>query len=73
MIAGGRSRRLSFRRGAERYDAVLWYGRGGLTMEFDGRHARLQFVARGGGDVRPVPRRRAGARHLRSGPAAISI
>jgi 3-methylcrotonyl-CoA carboxylase alpha subunit len=47
-LAGGRSRRLSFRHGAERYDAVLWYGRGGLAMEFDGRTDRLQFVPRGG-------------------------
>jgi 3-methylcrotonyl-CoA carboxylase alpha subunit len=47
-LAGGRSRRLSFRRGAERYDAVLWYGRDGLAMEFDGRTDRLQFVPRGG-------------------------
>jgi 3-methylcrotonyl-CoA carboxylase alpha subunit len=47
-LAGGRSRRLSFRRGAERYDAVLWYGRDGLATEFDGRTDRLQFVPRGG-------------------------
>ncbi len=31
-----RSRRLSFRRGGERYDAALWYRRDGLTMEFGG-------------------------------------
>ncbi len=48
MIAGRRSRRLSFRRNADRYDAVLWYGRDGLTMEFGGTSARLQFVARDG-------------------------
>ena len=48
MIAGRRSRRLSFRRNADRYDAVLWYGRDGLTMEFGGTSARLQFIARDG-------------------------
>jgi 3-methylcrotonyl-CoA carboxylase alpha subunit len=48
MIAGRRSRRLSFRRDADRYDAILWYGRDGLTMEFGGTSARLQFVARDG-------------------------
>jgi 3-methylcrotonyl-CoA carboxylase alpha subunit len=47
-LTGRRSRRLSFRRGAERYDAVLWYGRDGLAMEFAGRTDRLQFVPRGG-------------------------
>jgi len=47
-LAGRRSRRLSFRHGTERYDAVLWYGRDGLAMEFGGRTDRLQFVPRGG-------------------------
>jgi 3-methylcrotonyl-CoA carboxylase alpha subunit len=47
-IGGRRSRRLSFRHGAERSDATLWYGRDGLTMEWDGAKARLQFVARAG-------------------------
>jgi 3-methylcrotonyl-CoA carboxylase alpha subunit len=47
-LAGRRSRRLSFRHGGQRYDAVLWYGRDGLAMEFDGRTDRLQFVLRGG-------------------------
>jgi len=45
-IAGRRSRRLSFRYGAERYDPIIWYGRDGLTMEFGATNARLQFVAR---------------------------
>src|SRR5437667_7472884 len=35
-LARRRSRRLSFRGGGERYDAVLWYGRDGLSMEFGG-------------------------------------
>ena len=48
-IAGRRSRRLSFRHGSERYDAVLWYGRDGLSMEWRGTDSRLQFVPRDGG------------------------
>src|SRR6266436_2428543 len=48
-LAGRRSRRLSFGHGAERYDAVLWYGRGGLSLEFGGKNDRLQFVPREGG------------------------
>jgi 3-methylcrotonyl-CoA carboxylase alpha subunit len=48
MVAGRRSRRLSFRHGVERYDAVLWYARDGLSMEFGGGNARLQFVPRDG-------------------------
>src|SRR5262249_10017341 len=47
-LAGHRSRRLSFRGGGERYDAALWYGRGGVTTEFGGTHDRLQFVPREG-------------------------
>ncbi len=39
---------LSFRGGGERYDAVLWYGRDGLSMEFGGTNDRLQFVPREG-------------------------
>src|SRR6516162_5078336 len=45
-LAGRRSRRLSFRHGGERYDAMLWYGRDGLSMEFDDTSDRLQFVPR---------------------------
>jgi 3-methylcrotonyl-CoA carboxylase alpha subunit len=48
-ITGRRGRRLSFRHGAERYDAMLWYGRDGLRLDLDGTNARLQFVARAGG------------------------
>jgi 3-methylcrotonyl-CoA carboxylase alpha subunit len=48
MVAGRRSRRLSFRHGAERYEVMLWYARDGLSMEFAGTHARLQFVLRDG-------------------------
>jgi 3-methylcrotonyl-CoA carboxylase alpha subunit len=47
-IIGRRSRRLSFRHGSERYDAVLWYGRDGLSLEWRGSEARLQFVPREG-------------------------
>jgi 3-methylcrotonyl-CoA carboxylase alpha subunit len=47
-LTGCRSRRLSFRQGAERYDAVLWYDRDGLRLEFGGRTERLQFVPREG-------------------------
>jgi 3-methylcrotonyl-CoA carboxylase alpha subunit len=47
-IAGRRSRRLSFRHGTERYDVALWYERDGLSMEWRGTNARLQFVARDG-------------------------
>jgi 3-methylcrotonyl-CoA carboxylase alpha subunit len=47
-ITGRRSRRLSFRHGEERYDAVLWYGRGGLSLEWRGTNERLQFAAREG-------------------------
>jgi 3-methylcrotonyl-CoA carboxylase alpha subunit len=48
MLAGRRSRRLSFRCGAQRCDAVLWHGRDGLTMEFAGAHAPLRFTPREG-------------------------
>jgi 3-methylcrotonyl-CoA carboxylase alpha subunit len=59
-VAGRRSRRLSFRYGAQRYDVLLWYGRDGLSMETPlrssareggkgGGNARLQFVPRDGG------------------------
>ena len=44
-----RSRRLSFRHGADRHDAVLLYGRGGLSLAFGGNNDRLQFVPRDGG------------------------
>jgi 3-methylcrotonyl-CoA carboxylase alpha subunit len=48
MLAGRRSRRLSFRRGAQRFDAVLWHGCDGLTMVFAGAHAPLRFTPREG-------------------------
>jgi 3-methylcrotonyl-CoA carboxylase alpha subunit len=48
-VIGRRSRRLSFRHGTERYDAVLWYGRDGLSMQSGDTDARLQFVAREAG------------------------
>jgi len=48
-ITPRRGRRLSFRHDAERYDVVLWYARDGLSFQFGGSDARLQFVAREGG------------------------
>jgi 3-methylcrotonyl-CoA carboxylase alpha subunit len=48
MLFGRRSRRLSFRRGAQRFEAVLWHGRDGLMMEFAGAHAPLRFTPREG-------------------------
>jgi 3-methylcrotonyl-CoA carboxylase alpha subunit len=47
-LAGRRSRPLSFRQGAERYDAVLWHTRDGLRLDFGGRTDRLQFAPREG-------------------------
>jgi 3-methylcrotonyl-CoA carboxylase alpha subunit len=46
MISGHRSRILSFRRGGERFDAVLRYERDGLELQFAGRPAPLQFAPR---------------------------
>ncbi len=43
MLAGRRSRALSFRAHGRRHDAVLWYGRDGLAMEFAGARASLRF------------------------------
>jgi 3-methylcrotonyl-CoA carboxylase alpha subunit len=45
-IGGRRSRRLSFRQGAERHNVVLWYDRDGFSMEWYGTTARLQFAPR---------------------------
>jgi 3-methylcrotonyl-CoA carboxylase alpha subunit len=45
-ISSRRGRRLSFQHGAERYDAVLWYARNGLSLQFGGETTRLQFVPR---------------------------
>jgi 3-methylcrotonyl-CoA carboxylase alpha subunit len=50
-VTGHRGRRLSFRQGTERYDVLLWYGRDGLSMEWHGSTARLQFVARDDGVI----------------------
>jgi 3-methylcrotonyl-CoA carboxylase alpha subunit len=50
-IAGKMRRRLGFRRGSERYDAALWYRHDGLSLEFGGSDARLQFVARDAGVI----------------------
>jgi len=45
-LAGRRSRRLSFRQDTHRYDAILWYGRDGLSMEFEGTSAPLRWSER---------------------------
>jgi 3-methylcrotonyl-CoA carboxylase alpha subunit len=47
-LAGRRSRRLSFSHGGDRYDAVVWYARDGVSMEWRGTRERLQFVPREG-------------------------
>jgi 3-methylcrotonyl-CoA carboxylase alpha subunit len=49
--AGGRGRRLSFRHNAVRYEALLRYERDGLSMEWGGATARLQFVPRDAGVI----------------------
>ena len=36
MLAGRRSRHLSFGRGAQRFEPIVWYGRDGLSLEFAG-------------------------------------
>ena len=47
MLSGRRrSRRVSFRYGAQRLDALLWHGRDGLLMEFAGAQAPLRFLER---------------------------
>jgi 3-methylcrotonyl-CoA carboxylase alpha subunit len=45
-LAGQRSHRLSFRQAAHRHDAILWYGRDGLSMEFAGITATLRWRER---------------------------
>ncbi len=45
-LAGRRSRRLSFREDTHRYDAILWYGRDGLSMEFEEITAPLRWSER---------------------------
>jgi 3-methylcrotonyl-CoA carboxylase alpha subunit len=45
-VVGRRSRSLSFRHGNERYEAVLWYLRDGLSLDYGGCNSRLQFVPR---------------------------
>ena len=47
MLSGRRrSRRVSFRYGAQRLDALLWHGPDGLMMEFAGAQAPLRFLER---------------------------
>ena len=45
-LGGRRSRRLSFREHTQRYDAILWHGRDGLSMEFEGITAPLRWSER---------------------------
>ena len=47
MLAGERTRRLSFRHGTERINAILRYGRDGLTMDVAGEPRPFHFAARG--------------------------
>jgi 3-methylcrotonyl-CoA carboxylase alpha subunit len=52
MLSGRRrSRRMSFRHGAQRLDAVLWHGRDGLMMEFAGAQAPLRFLEGANGAI----------------------
>jgi 3-methylcrotonyl-CoA carboxylase alpha subunit len=46
MLAGRRPRRLSFRRGSELHDALLWYGRDGISLEIAGARVPLRVTAR---------------------------
>ena len=45
MLAGRRSRHLSFGRGAQRFEPIVWYGRDGLSLEFAGAEGPLRFTA----------------------------
>ena len=49
MLAGRRSRRLSFRRHSEHCDATLWYARDGMSLEYAGARQTLRFAPREGG------------------------
>jgi 3-methylcrotonyl-CoA carboxylase alpha subunit len=51
MMAGRRRRRLSFRRGAARHDAVSGSGRDGLTMEYGEANDPLSYIARADGRI----------------------
>ncbi|MGE0036651.1 MAG: acetyl-CoA carboxylase biotin carboxylase subunit [Xanthobacteraceae bacterium] len=48
MIAGARTRRLSFRHGDERVSVVLRYGRDGVTLMSEGAGASLRYAPRAG-------------------------
>jgi 3-methylcrotonyl-CoA carboxylase alpha subunit len=49
MLAGPRSRRLSFRRHSEHCDATLWYARDGTSLEYAGARHALRFEPGEGG------------------------
>jgi 3-methylcrotonyl-CoA carboxylase alpha subunit len=51
MLFGRRSRRWSFRHGAERLDAMLRHGRDGMTMELAGTRALLRYLPRANGEL----------------------
>jgi len=46
MLAGRRTRRLSFGRQSEHWDVVLWYERGGMSLEFAGARHALRVAPR---------------------------
>jgi 3-methylcrotonyl-CoA carboxylase alpha subunit len=48
MMAGARTRRLSFRHGDERVSVLLRYGRHGVTVESEGAGASLRYAPRAG-------------------------
>ena len=50
-VTGSRSVRLSFRQAVQRHDVSLRYERDGLSMEWHGTTARLQFVPRDTGVI----------------------
>ena len=49
MLAGRRSRRVSFRRQSDHCDATLWYARDGMSLEFAGARHALRFAPGEGG------------------------
>ena len=72
MMAGLRRRRLSFRRGAARHDAVIGYGRGGLTMEYGEDERSAARTPRAPAAGSRCPSATSKIRSRPRGPAAIS-
>ncbi len=54
MLAGTRSRRLSFRFGSERADVLIRYERAGLTVELGGVRKSFRYTAGGDGALEVV-------------------